>query len=585
MNKTRHIEMLVALFILAYCGRLRGQTAGAQSASVGVMLPVIEMPFRAIDLPVELPPQTRSAIVAYMRYITVTEAPILQSFWVEALQRRGVSAVALDATTPELAQNQAQALHVQMLLATTIAPHNVDYSNMEMARKAAVINGAAMAGELVPGGANVTDRVEAVALKKLEQEANNHSSRRSLQMKYSLSRLGELGPPPASSISHASNDPAADLWSACVDELVQAITSQDAGIRFTPASIQFPIDSHAVRFIATTHNSLLIRGKSLDQIVTPALGSGGSELKQDSQIGRMYDDARSAMESSDNQQVQLQFSASTIVGQDMNQRAILSADSDRIYVLNPGHHFFFTMSTAEAKVAFNAMLGGLQPVELVPTTSGNDATFTYDVKLAPGTQIEETSLYTGSDSEPAQANDSGPDCSADPPGLTPKQVNQYHSACEKARKMQAAQHQSENRAFEKSPSTVEIEFGHPNANWLNAVQSFRHAQLSPFLYQTVQFGSDPYLSGAIWHEVIAHGAPPTHVRISVGNSRGVNQSTDIVWSDPVAADPGFATVPSDWTQRANPQLDILFGSPIEPLAWRIFNAAMKIAARAGYRIP
>jgi hypothetical protein len=575
----------VTLFIFACCGIFCGQTAGAQNASVGVMLPEIELPFRAIDLPVELPPQTRSEIVAYMRYITVTEAPILQSFWVEALQRRGVSAVALNASTTELAQDQAQALHVKMLLNTRVAPHNVDYSNMEMALEAAAINGAAMAGELVPGGSNVTDRVEALALKKLEQQANNHSSRRSLQVKYSLSRVGEPGSPLPSSISHASNDPTTDLWSACVEDLIQAIISQDAGTRFTPASIQFPIDSHAVRFIATTHNSLLIRGKSLDQIVTPALGSGGSKLKQNSQTGKMYDEARSAMENSDNQQVQLQFSASTIVGQDMNQRAILNADSDRIYVLNPGYRSFFTMSTAEAKVAFNAMFGGLQPVELIPTSSGNDATFTYDVKLAPGAQIEETSLYTGSDSEPAQTNENGPDCTVDPPGLTPKQVNQFHSACEKARKMQTAQHQSENRAAEKSPSTVEIEFGHPNANWFNAVQSFRQAQLSPFLYQTVQFGSDPYLSGAIWHEVIAHGAPPTHVRISVGNSRGVNQSTDIVWSDPTAADPGFAIVPSDWTQRANPQLDILFGSPVEPLAWRIFNAAMKIAARAGYRIP
>jgi hypothetical protein len=84
----------------------------------------------------------------------------------------------------------------------------------------------------------------------------------------------------------------------------------------------------------------------------------------------MYDEARSAMENSDNQQVQLQFSASTIVGQDMNQRAILSADSDRIYVLNPAYRSFFTMSTAEAKVAFNAMFGSLQPVELIPTSSG-----------------------------------------------------------------------------------------------------------------------------------------------------------------------------------------------------------------------
>jgi hypothetical protein len=129
--------------------------------------------------------------------------------------------------------------------------HNVDYSNMEMALEAAAINGAAMAGELVPGGSNVTDRVEAVALRKLEQQANNHSSRRSLQVKYSLSRVGEPGSPPlASSISHASNDPTTDLWSACVEDLIQAITGQDAGTRFTAASIQFPIDSHAVRFIA-----------------------------------------------------------------------------------------------------------------------------------------------------------------------------------------------------------------------------------------------------------------------------------------------------------------------------------------------
>ena len=243
------------------------------------------------------------------------------------------------------------------------------------------------------------------------------------------------------------------------------------------------------------------------------------------------------------------------------------------------------MSTAEAKVYFNAALGGLQPVELFPVSAATPTSATYEVKLAPGVQLEETSLYTDADSGPTQTNDGGPDCTLDPPGLTPKQFNQYHSACEKARKMQSGQHRSEARSAKKNPSTVEIEFGPPNADWFSAVQSFRRAQLSPFLYQTVQFGEDPYLSGAIWHEVIEHGAPPVRIRINTVNSRGLNRNTDITWSEPVTADHTIVTVPPDWTQRANPQLDILFGSPVEPLAWRLFNAAMKLAARAGYRVP
>ena len=257
------------------------------------MLPVVEMPFRAIDLPVELTPNARSEIVGYMRYITVTEAPILQTFWIESLQRRGISAVALDTASLESAQDMAMKRHLRLLLSTTLIAHNVDYTNMEVALKAAVLNGVGMSGELVPGGTAVTQRIEQAALKNLVQQANAGTSRRSLRVKYTLKSVeGPDSPPVSSAISHSSSDAAEDLWSECVDGLSEAITQRDLSLHSTPVPTRFAVDSQGVRVAAMTRNSMQVRGKSIDQLVAPAIGTGGSKLPKDSPTGKMYAEAQ-----------------------------------------------------------------------------------------------------------------------------------------------------------------------------------------------------------------------------------------------------------------------------------------------------